>query len=291
MTGMRGALISRRRDGIFLTERMLAGMQPAPDIVPQLTGACAVLAHHLGDGLRAIHLYGSAVHGGLQPRSDIDLMVTVAQPLAGATREALMCALLAHSAPPGSPGALRALEVTVVVLGEVAPWRYPARREMQFGEWLRGDILAGRFEPAMPDPDLAILLTKLRLHSVALVGPPAVDLFAPVPASDLRRALADTIAQWDAPPDWQGEEASILLALARIWYSASTGAIASKDAAAAWAAERMPPEHAALVQRAARAYLDGLEDGGLAAMPDAVAATIHWCKARIAQLLRQKPAG
>ena len=194
--------------------------------------------------------------------------------------------LLAHSAPPGSPGALRALEVTVLALGEVQPWRYPARREMQFGEWLRDDIVAGRFEPAMVDPDLAILLTKLRLHSLPLLGPPAKELFAPVPARDFRQALADTMAQWNAPPDWQGEEAPILLALARIWYSASTGAIASKHAAAAWAAERMPVEHAAILQRAARAYLGGGEDDGLAAMPGAVAATIHWCKERIAPLLQ-----
>lgn len=259
-------------------------MQATPDIAQQLTQVRSLLAQHLGDGLVAIHLYGSAVDGGLQPCSDIDLMVTMDQPLVDATRQNLMRALLAYSAPPGSPGALRALEVTVLALGEVRPWRYPARREMQFGEWLREDIVAGRFEAAMADPDLAILLTKLRLHSVALLGPPAAELFAPVPARDFRQALVDTIAQWNAPPDWQGEEAPILLALARIWYSASTGAIASKHAAAAWAAERMPVEHAATLQRAAQAYLVG-EDDGLAAMPGAVAATIHWCKQRIAPLV------
>lgn len=262
-------------------------MQATPDIARhQLTQVRSLLAQHLGDGLLSIHLYGSAVDGGLQPRSDIDLMVTVAEPLAEAVRQALMRELLAHSAPPGSPGALRALEVTVLALGVRQPWRYPARREMQFGEWLREDIVAGRFEPAMADPDLAILLTKLRLHSVALLGPPAAELFAPVPARDFRQALADTIAQWNAPPDWQGEEAPILLALARIWYSASTGAITSKHAAAAWAAERMPVEHAIILQRAAQAYLGGGEDDGLAATPGAVAATIHWCKQRITPLLQ-----
>ncbi len=265
----------------------MTGLAATPaGIAPQLAGVRGMLVHHLGEGLRAIHLYGSAAHGGLQPRSDIDLMVTVDRPLTNATREALMRALPAHSAPPGSTGSrLRALEVTVVALGEIQPWRYPARREMQFGEWLRDDIVAGRFEPAMADPDLAILLTQLRLHSLVLLGPTAVDLFPPVPASDLRRALADTIAQWNAPPDWQGEEAPILLALARIWYSASTGVITSKHAAAAWAAERMPVEHAAILQRAAQAYLGGGEDDGLAAMPGAVAATIHWCKQRITPLL------
>jgi streptomycin 3"-adenylyltransferase len=259
---------------------------PPSSIAPQLARVRGVLVHHLGDGLHAIHLYGSAVHGGLQPHSDIDLMVTVDRPLADAARRALMRGLLAHSARPGSPGtALRALEVTVVALGEVRPWRYPARREMQFGEWLREDIAAGRLEPAMADPDLAILLTQLRLHSTALLGPPAGELFAPVPDSDFRQALADTIAQWNAPPDWQGEETHILLALARIWFSACTGAIASKDAAAAWACARMPPGHAALMQRAAATYLGGPQDGAMAAMAQEVQATIRWCKGQIGHAL------
>lgn len=48
---------------------------------------------------------------------------------------------------------------------EVKAWRYPPRREMQFGEWLRKDILIGIFEPAVLDIDLAILLTQARQHS------------------------------------------------------------------------------------------------------------------------------
>lgn len=91
-----------------------------------------------------------------------------------------MTDLLAHSAWPGSSDTLRALELTVVALGEIVPWRYPPRREMQFGEWLREDIEAGRFEPAMVDHDLAILITKLRRHSSALLGPAAAELFEEV---------------------------------------------------------------------------------------------------------------
>ncbi len=53
------------------------------------------------------------------------------------------------------------------------------KRELQFGEWQRNDILAGIFEPAMIDIDLAILLTKAREHSVALVGPAAGGILLP----------------------------------------------------------------------------------------------------------------
>jgi len=98
-------------------------------------------------------------------------------------------------------------------LSELRPWHYPPKREMQFGEWLRNDIEAGRFESAMVDPDLAILMSKLRLHSTPLHGPEAVCLFEAVPAADFVTALTDTFAQWKAQSDWNGDEKNVLLAL------------------------------------------------------------------------------
>lgn len=266
---------------------MTIGQAPET-IARQITDVQAVLQRQLGEQLRAIHLYGSAVEGGLQPGSDIDLMVTVAAPLPPAVRNGLQQALLAHSAWPGSSTASRALEVTVLALPALRPWRYPPRRELQFGEWLRADLQAGRFEPPVADHDLAILLTKLRQHSLALLGPPAQDLFDPVPAADFRRALADTVAQWNAPPDWQGEERNILLALARIWFSACTGGIATKDGAAAWAAERLPAQHRARMEAAALAYRSG-QDGAQAWRPEQVAATILFCKHSIVRELARAP--
>jgi streptomycin 3"-adenylyltransferase len=151
---------------------------------------------------------------------------------------------------------------------------------MQFGEWLREDIQRGRFEPAMVDHDLAILVTKVRRHSTSLYGPSAVDLFESVPPSDFRRSLVDTIAKWSAAPDWHGDERNVILALARIWFSACTGEIASKDVAAAWAAERLPAEHRSLMARAANSYLSGEKDE-LALVPERVAAAVRFCKGEI----------
>ena len=225
------------------------------EIKPQLSAARAVIERHLGGTLKAIHLFSSAVNGGLKPRSDIDLMVTIKAPLDDSTRRALMEELLTVSAPPGTDKSLRALEVTIVVLDHLVPWQYPAKREMQFGEWLRDDILAGTFEPALADPDLAILLTQLLQNSVSLFGPNADQLFESVPAADLKASFRDTIAQWKEHRDWEGDEQTVVLALARIWYSAATGEIGSKDIAAAWVLERLPVEHRPLLERARDAYL------------------------------------
>ena len=79
-----------------------------------------------------MHLYGSAVNGGLKPYSDIDLLVTVTVRLNETTRRALLNDLLEVSTFPGESEALRAIEVTIVVHDDIIPWRYPAKRELQF---------------------------------------------------------------------------------------------------------------------------------------------------------------
>ncbi|MDR2111502.1 MAG: AadA family aminoglycoside 3''-O-nucleotidyltransferase [Candidatus Accumulibacter sp.] len=230
------------------------------EISAQLSRALDVIERHLASTLLAAHLYGSALDGGLKPFSDIDLLVTVATKSDADARRALLTDLLKISAPPGQGKEIRALDVTVVARGDIVPWRYPARRELQFGEWLRKDILDGVVEPAVIDADLAILLTQARQHSIALAGPPAAEFFDPVPESDLARALADTLKAWSTPSAWTGDERNAALTLARVWYSASTGKIAPKDVAADWVIERLPEEHRSVLSEARQAYLGHRED-------------------------------
>ncbi|KAI3589778.1 Aminoglycoside 3''-nucleotidyltransferase, ANT(3'')-Ia (AadA family) [Cupriavidus sp. U2] len=254
------------------------------DITEQTLLACAVIARHLGGTLMGVHLFGSAVEGGLKPCSDIDLLVIVRTRLEESARRALMRDLLTISVPPGSEGRWRPLEVTVVACDDVVPWRYPARRELQFGEWLRTDLQAGIVESPVLDHDLAILLTKARQHSVALVGPSAETLLDAVPVQDFHRALRDTAAQWNADADWKDDERNVVLALARIWYSATTGKIAPKDVAATWALERLPEAFRPVMIAARAGYL---EDGPPSALADArqVEAFIRFARTAIDEML------
>ncbi|MDH1176647.1 aminoglycoside adenylyltransferase family protein [Achromobacter mucicolens] len=233
---------------------------PPIAIAAQIDDARRVIERHLGTRLAAIHLFGSAVAGGLQPHSDIDLLATVTEPPDTATLHALALELLTVSAPPGQSPSLRALEVTVMTLQHTVPWRHPARRELQFGEWLREDLLAGIVEPPMQDHDLAIVLTKVLGHSIPVVGPPADQILYAVPRQDLTRALLDTVAQWNHPEDWADEERNIILALARIWYTAVTGEIASKSDAATWLLERIDPPHRPILSKAHAIYLGRATD-------------------------------
>ncbi len=224
----------------------------------QVAAATGILKNHLTETLNSLHLYGSALQGGLKPLSDIDLLVTVTAPLTDEVRAGLMTEILSVSAWPGTDPALRALEITVLNLSEVKPWRYPARRELQFGEWLRQDILNGIYEPAMTDPDLAILLTKARMHNMPLLNDDAAAIFDAVPQTDLKRAFSATLAQWNTPEDWENDECNIILALSRIAYTLTSGHIASKADAAAWLAESISDPHLQQLLLAAKhSYLTG----------------------------------
>lgn len=257
------------------------------EISKQVSQTCDVINHYLESKLQAIHLYGSAVDGGLKPYSDIDLLVTVGSGLDETTRKAFMLDLLEISAPPGTSEIFRALEVTVVVQYEVLPWRYPVKRELQFGDWLRKEILEGCIESAVIDADLVILLTKARQHSIPLLGPPAKEFFDQIPKADFFRALFDTLKQWASPSDWAGDERNVVLTFARMWYSAMTGNIVPKDVAADWSIKRLPVDYQSILLEAQQAYL-GIAKDHLALRSEQTTESILFMKSQIVEILNNK---
>ena len=69
----------------------------------------------------------------------------------------------------------------------------------------------------------------------------------------LTRAMLEGIEPLLA--DLDDDTRNVLLTLARIWTTLGTGEFRSKDAAADWALERLPAEHAAVLVRARAIYL------------------------------------
>ncbi len=257
-------------------------VQPAipKSIAIQVSKVCGIIERYLKTSLKAIHLFGSSVDSGLKPQSDIDLLITVSEKLEDSTRNRLMLELLDYSAPPGLNKALRALEVTVICHSEISPWRYPAIREMQFGEWLREDILNGVIESATVDIDLTLLLKKVREHSITIIGCPAETLFDEIPDKDFIKTLRDTLKIWNAPIDWIGDEQNVILTLSRIWYSAATGRITSKEDAANWLIPLLPDCRRSVLFEAQQAYLRG-RPHTLATYPTEVASFIQFAQSNI----------
>jgi predicted nucleotidyltransferase len=138
-------------------------------------------------GLIGVYLYGSSTTTGLGPESDIDLLLVTRVSLTLEERRRLVATLLELSGWKGHAGTFpevvdrRPLEVTSVVAEDLDPLTTAPKRDFQFGEWLRTDVVAGRMPHAEHDPDLVVLLaTALASHRV-LHGPPLDSLVDDVP--------------------------------------------------------------------------------------------------------------
>lgn len=208
------------------------------------------------DAVVAIYLYGSAVAGGLRPDSDLDFALVTARRLTVLEKEHLFEDIRPLSRRSLRPDDGRPLEVTVLALPDVRPWRYPPLVDAQYGEWLTDVQLSDQVRRGPgASPDLAVLITMLRQASRPYRGPAAEDVLDSVPHDDLVRATRDAIPNLHA--DLEADTRNVLLTLARMWTTMATGTIRTKDDAAEWAAERLPVDDRRLLDRARVLYLEG----------------------------------
>ncbi|WP_328413361.1 aminoglycoside adenylyltransferase family protein [Streptomyces violaceus] len=221
--------------------------QPGTDHLVQL------LHRTLPDTLLGIYLHGSATLGGLRPHSDIDVLAVVTESMTYAQRRELVAELLTVSGVDGR----RHVELIVVVRDDVRPWRYPPTCDFLYGDWLREEFERGVIPSPEPSPDLAPLLTMVLRADAPLHGPPPAELLDPVPREDLRRAVVAGVPE--LMDELDSDTRNVLLTLARIWATLTTGDIRAKDAAATWALGRLPAENRPVLAHARAVYL-GEED-------------------------------
>jgi predicted nucleotidyltransferase len=237
---------------LHVAERMAAWRTVA---AAQTERVLQLVREILGLDVLGAYQHGSAVLGGVQPTSDIDLLVITGRLATLAEKRRLVDGLMAISAPFPPPGLERCVELTVVAQAQVRPWRYPPSFDLQYGEWLRQRFERGDGPPlrAAVNADLTTLLTIVLLGDQPLFGPPPRALLDPVLMEDCIQAMVDDI---DVSMDeFEGDTRNILLRLARIWQTVVTGIIDRKDRAAEWAQERLPPDCRQLMERARAMYL------------------------------------
>ena len=199
--------------------------------------------------------HGSAVLGGVQPTSDVDILVITKRPASLLEKRQLVEGLMTISAPWPPPGPETCVEVTVVAQPQVRPWRYPPSFDLQYGEWLRkrfenGDDSALQ---ATVNPDLTTLLTIVLLGDQPLFGPPPGELLDPVLMDDCVEAMVSGIDVF--MNGFEGDTRNLLLTLARIWQTVVTGIIDRKARAAMWVQERLPSDYQQVIERAREMYL------------------------------------
>jgi streptomycin 3"-adenylyltransferase len=225
----------------------------------QLDDIVRLVRRVLGDDAIGAYLHGSAVLGEMRPRSDTDVLVVSRRRMSLDERRLLVDGLFGISGGGPPVGQPRPVELTVVVQGDVRPWRYPPRSEFQYGEWLRDDFERGQLpEPSAESPDLAPLITMVLHGNRPVFGPPPAEVLDPVPPDDLVRAIVAGIP--GLLDDLASDSRNVVLTLARIWATAATGAIRSKDAAADWVLPRLAEEHRVVLARARAIYVGQEEE-------------------------------
>ncbi|MDH6460863.1 hypothetical protein M2302_001024 [Micromonospora sp. A200] len=155
----------------------------------------------LDDDLVGAYAAGSVGMGAYQPgRSDVDVALVVAGPLA-ARRKGDLVARLRHEALPCPARGLELVAYTRAVAGSGTPEpgfevelntgaQMPFRATWDPAERPAAD---GRFWYGL-DRDI------LHEHGYALLGPPAADVFAALAPADLRRLLVEALRWWLALP-------------------------------------------------------------------------------------------
>ncbi|MGQ3889095.1 aminoglycoside adenylyltransferase family protein [Legionella sp. CNM-1927-20] len=199
--------------------------------------------------LLGVYLYGSAIVGGLQKYSDIDLFVVASRSTTAVNKAKLITELLKISGIY-LKSTKRSIEITIVVKSDVNPWRYPPLFDFQYGEWLREEFESGNNEPWLTKemPDLALIITQVLLASTTLLGPHPTQLLPFIPYSDIIRASLEALDILIA--DLNHDTRNVLLTLARIWCMVKTDTIRSKPDAAMWAIHHLPKLYKSVMWRA-----------------------------------------
>lgn len=244
--------------------------------------ALRIVQEGLGDTLVAVYLHGSAVAGGLQPNSDVDVLVIVNQPMTHAHRTSLVADLMVVSGHPADSKSARPLELIIFNQNDLADPHYPAHCEFIYGEWLRDAFEAGEIPQPSADPEFTVLLAQARQNTKTLHGPDPSEVLPAIPAKDVRRAIGDALSPLII--SLKGDERNVLLTLARMWVTLATGKIVPKDVAAEWAISRLPEEPSVILTLARLAYL-GLENVGWEDHGAGIRETIGELRQRISEML------
>jgi hypothetical protein len=226
------------------------------DYLAELTRRLGAL---LGGALVGVYAGGSYGLGAYEPgRSDIDVAVVVAGALSHAAKQAIV-ERLRHEALP-CPA--RGLELVVYPLATARGGGGEPGFELNLNT---GSAMGFRVDEAPGDIEgfwFAIDRSILRAHGVALSGPPAADLFAPIPRATLLQLLQESI-RWHRESDVPLGSDTVLNTCRALRF-ASEGTWSSKREAGAWATQE-PIVAAALagepLERAAVArFLDAVLD-------------------------------
>jgi len=186
----------------------------------------------LGESLVGVYAGGSWALGGYEPPdSDLDVAVVIPEPLSDEAADGVVAALR-HEA---FPCPARGLELVVYTWESAASATTNPGFELNLNTGARLTFRADR-EPQPGERHwFAVDRSVLAAHGIALLGPPAAEVFAPIAADDLRPVLADVLLWYEREAP---ESDDAILNAGRALRFAREGVWLPKPALRAWAAEQ-----------------------------------------------------
>jgi len=184
----------------------------------------------LGASLVGVYAGGSWALGGYEPPdSDLDVAVVIREPLSDEGADRLVAAFR-HEA---FPCPARGLELVVYTQESAASATTDPGFELNLNTGARLTFRADR-EPQPGERHwFAVDRSVLAAHGIALLGPPAAEVFAPIAADDLRPVLADVLLWYEREAP---ESDDAILNAGRALRFAREGVWLPKPALRAWAA-------------------------------------------------------
>ena len=253
-------------------------MQTQPELEAEaayLTGARDRLREVLRERMLGVYVGGSYALGDYLPgRSDLDLAAVVRSPFPTSLEDAIVAVLRHESLPCPA----RCLELVVyreeTASSETATAEFELNLNtgagMPVSVWSRSvpDEVGGHWFP--------IDRSVLSQVGVALLGPPAREVFAPIPRRELLPVLTESV-RWHR--EHESATGNAVLNACRSLRFAEEGRWSSKPAAGRWASERGVAPGGLVLQA-----LTTLTEGGRLD-PSSVAAFLESVEARLRELL------
>ncbi len=221
---------SRTRDA---TETLVMEAMGGPPLTvgDYLRELVARLRTALGDELLGVYAGGSFALGDFdQSLSDLDVAAVTATHAGRTTKQAIV-ELLRHESLP-CPA--RGLEFVLYAEPVLRKATTDPGFELNLNTGARMSFRAD-YEPGEERHWFAIDRSVLAAHGLPLFGPPAGELFAPIPRGPLLEVVAEAV-QWHRETHVVGSDA--VLNACRALRFAADGVWSSKSAAGAWALER-----------------------------------------------------
>jgi predicted nucleotidyltransferase len=259
------------------------GLTPAESDAWQLAeDVTAALRRELGDDLVSVVVHGSLAMGCYYaPKADVDLLAVVARPLTSSERRQVTEALFrVHDARASGAG----IEISIVTSEAARSAAHPMPFEVHVGDDML-DLEAVRdgsfdYSGDRADDDLAAHITVARARGVSLYGPPAAEVFAPIPWQHYLNSL-NTDLNW-ALERLADNPVYLILNACRVLQidALGEGTVMSKEEGGTWGMSALPAQYRPLIETALQYYRSDEPEGAAKVNESALGRFVEFVKCR-----------